>query len=369
MPELVERFDAFRAAANTALVEREDEVDAALVALVAGEHLLFVGPPGCAKSLMIDSLCAWLAGTKFSLLLTKFTQPEEVFGPISLAGLKEDRFVRVTAGRLPEAELAVLDEIFKGSSAILNTLLKVLNEGTFDRGDGVPTRCPLLLCLAASNEWPQEQEGGKELGALFDRFVIRKTVRPVSTAAGRERLLWSPHALPSPEIVSPNMVREARRLAAALPYSGEAKEALHEVLRSLAREGVRPGDRRQVKAVGVARAAAWLAGSAEVRPEHLEPLAHVLWDDPREQPQKAAQVVARIANPAGMAVNGLLLEAEEAVAGADLRNMAAAAACDQKLKDVVKKLKDLKGDKARRAEAHVTAEIKKLRRSLIEGLS
>jgi len=121
-------------------------------ALVAGEHLLLVSPPGCAKSLLLDSLLAAAGGSKFSILLTKFTVPEEVFGPISLVGLKEDRFRRVTTGRLPEADFAFVDEVFKASSAILNTLLGILNERAFDAGDGVarPVRMVAKSCCVAS---------------------------------------------------------------------------------------------------------------------------------------------------------------------------------------------------------------------------
>ena len=99
-------------------------------------------------------------------------------GPVSLAGLKEDRFVRVTKGKLPEADFAFIDEVFKGSSAILNCLLKILNERNFDAGDGVIRKVPLKLCLGASNEWPSP-DTGKELTALFDRFALRKMVTPI----------------------------------------------------------------------------------------------------------------------------------------------------------------------------------------------
>jgi tetratricopeptide (TPR) repeat protein len=92
---------------SAALIERDDEVDLVLTALVAREHALLVSPPGCGKSLLLDALLAWAGGSRFSILLTKFTVPEEVFGPVSLAGLKDDRYVRVTAGKLPEAAAAL----------------------------------------------------------------------------------------------------------------------------------------------------------------------------------------------------------------------------------------------------------------------
>src|SRR5207302_4894793 len=142
-----------------------------------------------AKSLLLDALVRWLRGRRFSIPLNRFTVPEEVLGPISVSGLKADVYRRVTAGKLPEADLAFLDEVFKASSAILNVLLKILNERTYEVGDGTTVKIPLKLCVAASNEWPSP-ETGKELAALFDRFLLRKSVRPILTVAGRKRLLW-----------------------------------------------------------------------------------------------------------------------------------------------------------------------------------
>src|SRR6188472_1670667 len=118
---------------------------------------------------------AWMKGRKFSILLNKFTCAEEVLGPISMTGLKSDCYRRVTTGKLPEADLTFIDEVFKGSSAILNTLLKILNERTYEVGDGTTVKVPLRLAVGASNEWPSP-ETGKELSALLDRFLLRKTV-------------------------------------------------------------------------------------------------------------------------------------------------------------------------------------------------
>src|SRR3954465_5285107 len=160
------KFATTRKELSAALIERDDEVDLVLTALVAQEHVLLVGPPGCAKSLLLDSLLGWAGGKRFSVLLTKFSVPEEVFGPVSLAGLKEDRYRRITTGKLPEADFAFVDEVFKASSAILNTLLKLLNERVYDAGDGEARPVPLKLCVAASNEWPGT-ETAKELAALF----------------------------------------------------------------------------------------------------------------------------------------------------------------------------------------------------------
>ncbi|MFO0799668.1 MAG: AAA family ATPase [Gemmataceae bacterium] len=364
-----EKFARARQELSAALIERDEEIDLVLTALVAHEHVLLVGPPGCGKSLLLDSLLAWTGGTKFAVLLTKFTTPEEVFGPVSLAGLKEDRYVRVTAGRLPEADFAFVDEVWKASSAVLNTLLKVLNERTYDAGDGVARRVPLRLCVAASNEWPAP-DTGKELAALLDRFLLRATVTPVRSQAGRQRLLWTrDHAPRLSTTVTPAEVEHARRRALALPWSGEAKDALEVVIRELAREGVRPGDRRQHKTVGVVQAFAYLCGSDAVGPEHLEVARHTLWDDPQEQPQAAARVIAKVANPVGMRVTQLLLEAEEVLAAADVRNLADAARAAAKLAEVEKQLAGLKGNgRVEHARAYVKDQVRKLKLASIEAV-
>jgi MoxR-like ATPase len=365
-----ERFVRARLEMCEALVERDGEVDVVLAALVAREHPLLVGPPGTAKSMLLDALMSWMNGRRFSALLTRYSAPEELFGPVSLAGLKEDRFVRVTAGRLPEAEGAFLDEVFKASSAILNTLLKILNERTFDAGDGVSRPVPLRICVGASNEWPSPEDGGRELAAAFDRFLFRKEVRPVATRAGRERLLWGD--IRPPEFsahVTPGEIDDAHEQAKALGWADAGKEALTQVLKELAQEGIRPGDRRQRKAVLAAQAHAWLQGAEKVLPEHLEVLQHVLWDDPNEQPLKVAQVIARVANPPGMRVSGLLLEAEEVISGTDARNLSQAAAAAAKLSEIERKLaavgKDARAEKAR---AHVREQARQLKLASLESV-
>ncbi len=205
-------------------------------------------------------------------------------GPVSLTALKEDRYLRVTTGKLPEADFAFIDELFKASSAILNKLLKILNERVYDAGDGVARPVPLKLCVGASNEWPSP-DTGKEPQALFDRFMLRRTVSPIRSQAGRQRFLWrADHTPRLTTSITPAEVERARRAASALPWTEPARDALETILKELVKEGVQPGDRRQFKTVNVVRAFAYVNGADEVLPEHLEVAAHCLWDDPIEQP-------------------------------------------------------------------------------------
>jgi MoxR-like ATPase len=363
-----EKFLTTRREMAASLIERDEEIDLALTALIAQEHLLLVGPPGAAKSLLLDSIMNWTSGRKFSILLTKFTVPEEVAGPISVRSLKDDHYRRVTTGRLPEAELAFVDEIWKASSAILNTLLKILNERTFEN-DGTVMNVPLKLCVAASNEWPSS-ESGKELQALLDRFLFRKAVRPILSMSGRQRLLWERnHAPKLSTAITPAEIDQAHADALNLSWTDEAKQALETILRELAKEGIQPGDRRQFKSVAAAQAFAYLNGSDRVEPEHLEVLAHVLWDDPQEQPGKAAQVIAKIANPTGMKINQLLLEVEQILAATDVRNLAQAATATAKLGEIDKQLGTLKGDgRLERARSYVREQVKKIKLASIEAI-
>src|SRR5207248_10460136 len=150
--------------------------------------------------------------------------------------------------------------------------------------------------------------------------------------------------------------------ATALEWTPEAKDAFEVILRELAAEGIRPGDRRQFKAVGACKAFAYLCGADRVEPEHLEVAAHCLWDAPEEQPQKTAEVVARIANPTGMRVNQLLLECEQVLGGCDARNLSSAATAAAKLGEIDRQLGALKPDgRVERARAHVREQVKRLK--------
>lgn len=305
------KFAVMREDMNKGLIEREGEVDVVLTAMIAREHPLFVGPPGTAKSMMLDGLLKWMGpgSKKFSIQFNKYTTPEEVFGPISVTGLKEDQYRRVTTNRLPEAHVGYGDEIGKAGSAILNSLLLILNERQYLNGDGQYHKVPLQIFVAASNEWPS----GEELGALFDRFLFRKTVKPISKS-GRDRLLWTKD-LDCKVLthITPEEIDQAHQEARALDWEPDAKISLREIIDELNREGISPGDRRMRKSVMATQAYAYLNGAQAVEKEHLEILAHVLWDDPAEQPDKCFKVVTKIANPTAMAVNDLMIQAVDII--------------------------------------------------------
>ena len=240
-----ERLPSLLAALEHGLLERETPVRLALLAALAGEHVLLIGPPGTAKSALALRLHGAFANTRyFERLLTRFSTPEELFGPLSLKALEDDRYERLIDGFLPTAGIAFLDEVFKANSAILNALLTLLNEREFDNGTRrLPT--PLISVVAASNEVPDDES----LQAFHDRFLVRVPVAPVADANFGALLALEDVV---PNIDTPIAPAEREALSAAAVHVGlsDAFVAACATLRTwLAQE--RQGVRADVAEVGV----------------------------------------------------------------------------------------------------------------------
>lgn len=364
-----QKFAAMRQDLESSLIERDQEIELVLTAMLAQEHCLFVGLPGTAKSMLCDALADWMDGKVFKHQLNKFTQPDELFGPVSLVGLKNEEYRRITTNKIVEADLVVIDEVFKASSAILNTLLMLMNERKYENGDKT-INCPLKLMVGASNEYPHSQEGGKELAAMYDRFLFRKTLKPIATERGLRQLLQKhDHTPVLTTSLTPEELSKAHQEAMAIPVTNDAFEAIVDIVRELKNEGITPGDRRLCKSPKAAKAFAYLSGDSEVRPDHLEVLSHTLWDDPEEHPKKVAEVVGRIANPVGMKINSLQMEADEILAVTDPRDLVKASSATKKLQNIYKELEQLNGHgKAGIVKEYVAGEIKRIRLAAAEAL-
>src|ERR1043166_3662279 len=167
-----EKLKKIRDELKQTFLERGDLIDGALSALVSSHHVLIIGPPGTAKSMLADELCRRIEGANyFPWLLSRFSTPRQRFGAVSLKALEQDDYRRVTSHKLPDAHIAFLDEIFKANSSILNAILTLINERLFHNGKEI-TRVPLLTLFGASNELPEDDE----LMALYDRFLVRFVV-------------------------------------------------------------------------------------------------------------------------------------------------------------------------------------------------
>lgn len=335
------KFTTARAEIIAALIERDDEVDAALTALLCNEHCLFVGPPGTAKSLLSDTLSELIDGTRFSVVLNKFTEPGELMGPSDIGELKEGRFVRAHEGMLPDCDVAFLDEVFKASSATLNVMLQVLNERKFISafGKGIKRQysaCPLKICIGASNEWPT----GQELSALFDRFLIRREVRPVADTASIDRLMFSSSLQPTLSArITLDELEQARDEVRQTQWSASAKKQLETIRQRVTEEGIIIGDRRLRKSVLACQARAYLNGNTKVQSDDLDVLSDMWWADPN-QVKTVANVVVDVAKPTRMVCTQLLAEARELIEG--LENESDDRSALNATADVVTKLREIK---------------------------
>ncbi|MFN7975078.1 MAG: AAA family ATPase [Acidobacteriota bacterium] len=277
-----ERLQAAVASASRGLVEREALVEMVALAAVAGEHVLVIGAPGTAKSEAVRRFAAALSGKSYEYLLGRFTEPSEIFGPVDLKKLRDGLVETQTRDMLPEAEIAFLDEVFQGSTAILNTLLGILNDRVFRRGHTL-VACPLRVCVGASNAIPTDET----LAAFADRFLVRAFLDPLPDprleellAAGWTLAHGAPTALAS--VADLDLLREA---ALALDL-GLVRGEIARGIRLLRDAGIALSDRRIVKVQKLVAAAAVLSGRDA-------PTAADLWPLVLAVPGRQEQILAK----------------------------------------------------------------------------
>jgi MoxR-like ATPase len=300
MAGLVAKFAALGAQLRGQFEERDHVIEGMLCAALAGEHVLLLGPAGTAKSALTRAFCGSVDGARhFEWLLSRFTAPEELYGPMSLSALKQDKFTRVTTGKLPEAEVVFLDEIFKSNAAVLNSLLAALNERIF-HNNGTPVAIPMRMTIGASNELPE----GPELAALYDRFLVRYWVDYIQAQDAFLRVVMG--ASQAPEERGPGLTLAewdaARAEVGKIGFSKAAGESLFRLRTALQAETVRVSDRRWKKCVRLAQANAWLNGDTEVHDEHFAVLQHALWDQPGQRDAVREQVQRISASTVGEAL-------------------------------------------------------------------
>ncbi|MEK9775227.1 MAG: AAA family ATPase [Quisquiliibacterium sp.] len=241
------------------LIERDQQARLLVLAAVCGEHLLFIGPPGTAKSELARRLTEVFGGRFFERLLTRFTVPEELFGPLSLAALDDGRYERDTDGYLPTASIVFLDEVFKSNSAILNALLGVLNERRFDQGAS-RIEVPLVSLVGASNEIPSEES----LQAFQDRFLFRCLVNPVSDEGFEELLESELSQIDFSPRLSERGLAGAQSAASQIGLDKNVREALLQLREFSRSQQIVISDRRWVRIVRALKIAAACDGRQSV---------------------------------------------------------------------------------------------------------
>jgi MoxR-like ATPase len=258
--------------ASSGLVEREALVELVALAAVAGEHLLVIGPPGTAKSEAVRRIANALGGQYFEYLLGRFTEPNEIFGPVDLRRLREGVVETETRGMLPEAEIAFLDEVFLGSTAILNTLLTLLNERVFRRGHTVAS-CPLRVCVGASNHLPDDDM----LAAFADRFLLHVFVEPIADPRLEELLegAWRLGQSPAHRSASVAELDELAKAAREVDLT-RVRPIIAHAVRLLRAAGIALTDRRVAKTQRLVAAAAALAGRSLATDADLWPIVYAV---------------------------------------------------------------------------------------------
>jgi MoxR-like ATPase len=280
--DAVSRLRSSIRTATTSMVGREHIAELMILAAIAQEHLLIIGPPGTAKSAVVRRVSQTLGGKYFEYLLGRFTEPNELFGPVDFVKLREGVVETNTTGMLPEADIAFLDEVFLGSTAILNTLLGVLNERQFRRGH-TKIQCPLRLCVGAANDLPDDSA----LAAFADRFLLHLFVSPVPDHQ-LELLLENGWLADKQNIQHCADLSDLDNLSAAVNEVdlSDVQGILANAVRLLRKASIELSDRRIVKSQRLIAAAAVLAGRKKASDQDLWPIIYLI-------PTNEAQTLAR----------------------------------------------------------------------------
>lgn len=260
------------------LVGKNEIVEVLGVALVAGENAFLLGPPGTAKSALIGEFARRLSGKSFDYLLTRFTEPSELFGPFDLRKLRDGDLVTNTEGMLPEADFVFLDELLNANSAILNSLLLALNEKMFRRGREKAS-LPMLMAVGASNHLPEDDA----LGALFDRFMLRIECNNVPDSELNQVLIagWKREKQLPPEVVmSVNDIRILQEAALTVDMES-VREAFVGLVERLRTSGITISDRRAVRLQRILAASSILCGRSQANVSDLWTLRYI-WESPSQ---------------------------------------------------------------------------------------
>lgn len=317
---MLERFKQLLGEMNRGIYEKEAEISLSLLAALAGESIILLGPPGVAKSMVARQLkTAFRDAQSFEYLMSRFSTPDEIFGPVSIQKLKtSDTYERAMEGYLPTADVVFLDEIWKAGPAIQNTLLTVINEKIFRNGNR-EMHLPLKLLVAASNELPAKGEG---LEALWDRFVIRIESRPIKLEKNFRAMLLDSHAdflgptdftdstdfsgftgglghadfadnadFSDLKITSEEYAEWAEKIC-KIGVKEEVLDAISAIRKSLRavnvdeaaeRRNIYVSDRRWKNIVRLLRTSAFMQDREEVDICDLLPIYHCLWQEPEER--------------------------------------------------------------------------------------
>ena len=283
---LFTNFQSFRASLNGSFLDRSDVIDGLLTSLITKQNAFLFGPPGTGKSELVRAITGGFDGSKyFGYLLSPTTDPSELYGPVAVSKLLKDEYTRDVSGYLPDCNVAFLDELFRGSSAVLNSLLQILNERTFNNGkQAIDTEIQSIV--AATNSFPTEEA----LQAFCDRFLFRPTITGLKSPIHKRTLMrWA--VAQSPEWSRPKVesnltykdLVELQKQAAKTTVPDSFIDQFAEILDMLESRGISVSDRRRVQILSFMKGWAVVQGETEVHAAMLhQTLKHIIYTNPDE---------------------------------------------------------------------------------------
>lgn len=284
---------------NNIFVERDELIKLMELAIVTGTNLLMLGPPGTAKSAITYEMCGRIENANyFQWMLNKTSDPSEILGPFSVKEMENDKFMRITTGKLPEAHIAFMDEVFKSNAPTLNALLTIMNEHIF-YNDGKPVDVPLISMFGASNEPPEDET----LDAMYDRFIFRMNVQYIHDAANKKRM----HSnyvdnragllnLVNKTTITLDEVKVLQEAAKSVKVPKDIINKFIRLISDLERQAVHISDRRQNECFKVMQGSAILAGRNTVGLDDFKSLIYVLWEKEEHIPLIESSIL-KMVNP------------------------------------------------------------------------
>jgi len=291
-------------------VERDAEIHGIILSMLASTHILLLGPPGTAKSQLVIAWSKLIEGSKyFQWLLTKYTTPEEIFGPYSLAALEKDEYLRKTENKASEAHFIFFDEIWKANSGVLNANLTLINERLFYNGQ-TPVKVPLITLVGASNELPEEDDN---LDAMLDRFLLKYHVKPIVEESNFMKMLNGGIPDNIKPVLTLDDIYTLQKLTQQVKLPSEMLELYATLRRDFSTEGLLSSDRTYRNTIDILKAEALLRYSkdffveggkakdlsiedVQVEEDDFEVLRHALWSDPKQESKIYTTILAEI-NP------------------------------------------------------------------------
>lgn len=268
--------------------ERDEVIDDLMRGLISGQHLLMLGPPGTGKSALAEEMTSRIVEARiFKWLLNKTSDPSEILGPISIKNMERDKFIRKLEGKIADAEIVFLDEIFKSNEPTLNALLPILNERIV-YNDGKAVDVPLKMMICASNETPEEDEG---LEALYDRILIKHWVDYIKDPGNREKMMAAyndkknPFSKSAPKVkttVSLDEIDALQYFKNAVQVPGNVATSFGKLLNTLDRAGIKFSDRKINWCWDVMKATALLDTRESVDFDDLSAVTYILWEDKKD---------------------------------------------------------------------------------------